>query len=300
MTEHINVAQALNHALYCTSHSAATKRHQLSENTARAYYQLLKQFKHSELYKRHAKETLAAIEQEGLALWLKQWHWSKVRLSIAALRFMAKCNTQAFPAVFAIALPPKPRSSAADLLSQQDMAYITSLPLEHFGKQYPERNRALLLLVIETLMPMKAIRALQVKDVQDNQLHIASRPLHLQQHRLSVACDDALQLFLQWRWQRYGHCETLSPLFPANRGGEALGASGLYYMFRTFINNYGCVTGSAGDGLHCLRVSSARSMYAQGIERTHLEGILGMQRKGALEDFLRADHTLESQRVVHD
>lgn len=290
-------AQALNHALYCTSHQAAAKRHQLSDNTSRVYYQLLRQLKHSSLYQQHAQQPLSSITHDELTAWLDQWHWSKVRLSIAALRFMAKCNEQAFPASHSINLPPKPRSSAKDLLSIEDVDHIASLSSEHFGKQYPQRNRALFLLVIESLLTIQDIRTLKVRDVHDDHLFIASHPLYLQRHELSTHAMKALQQFLQWRWQRYGHCENNSPLFPANRGGGPLGTSGIYYMFRTFIQNYGCQTGSAGDGLHCLRVSAARRMYAQGIEKNRLEDLLSIQRKGALEDFLRLDDALESIRL---
>lgn len=290
--ELMDVECAFKHALYCTSSEEAASHHQLSANTARVYHQLLSQFQYSEMYKAHAHDALSVISEEALSEWLKQWHWSKSRLSIAALRFVAKCNDQAFPAVMAVTLPPKPRSSAVDLLSLDDVESIAALSPEHFGKQYPQRNRALFLLVIESLLSVHDLRALKVEDVGEQQVFIASRPLYLQQQSLSLACSEALQTFLQWRWQRYGHCEVQSPLFPANRGGGPIGTSGLYYMFRNFITAYGCQTGSAGDGLHCLRVSAARKHYAQGVDIDRLKDMLVMSRKGALEDFLRLDDDL--------
>ncbi|MDQ6961643.1 MAG: site-specific integrase [Mariprofundaceae bacterium] len=288
----MDIESCFGHALYCTSTETAASHHQLSANTARVYHQLLTQFQYSDIYKIHAHEPLSAITEASLSLWLQQWHWSKARLSIAALRFMAKCNAQAFPASVSVKFPPKPRSEAGDLLSLDDVESIAALTPEHFGKQYPERNRALFLLVIETLLSVHDIRALKVQDVKKYHVYVASRPLYLQKQSLSTLCATALQNFLQWRWQRYGHCEVESPLFPANRGGGPLGTSGLYYMFRNFINAYGCQTGSAGDGLHCLRVSAARRMYAQGTELSRLEDLLLIQRKGALDDFLRLDDDL--------
>ena len=97
--------------------------------------------------------------------------------------------------------------------------------------------------------------------------------------------------------KKYGPPKPEFTVFVANRNQTPIGMSAMYRIFSDLWHTMGGRSYSrSGEGLHALRVSAARRMYARGVSVDYLLQRLSISSEVLLERFLHLDDTIVKAR----
>lgn len=216
-----------------------------------------------------------------------------------ALQFTARQTGAPLPHISAVSIRPGQKIERI-FIDPKSLEGLRRKPPEFFGKQYPLRYRAIVLLELDTLATLQQLRDLRFSDVAKTQ--ITFRGPNPERYNMAIPKSTlkAVWEFVQWRIGKYGHPGAEAPLFQANRGGEALKETGFRKIFCRVIEQLGYPRLPGGEGLRTFRICAARNLYAQGANLDRLCLLYGLNA-GQHEEFkqrIMVDRKLEAMRAA--
>jgi len=281
----------------------------IASKTAKVYLRHINAFSYASFIRDH--DSLDAIKTDELQAWINHYAAgaSKYKQTSAALKFLGRYTGQDFLSAYEIHPPKLTRSVNLSqssskfeprFISPDQLSSLRKAQLSFFGSMYPERNRAIALLTLDTLADMEDIRSLRNMDVTDQSVIFTNRPLDQRDMGAPSWTVQILHDYRRWRTNKYGKDRDGAPFFRSNRGGkdgEALTPSGIYRIFQKIVLGLGYANQQSGEGHNIFRISCARKMYLEGCDIDRLSTLFGIREgKGALAESLHITDDMRHAR----
>lgn len=199
-----------------------------------------------------------------------------------------------------LAMPPKRHErSVVEFLAPEEVAALIKAP--DTGKWIGRRDRALLMLAIQTGLRNSELTALRCQDL----LLLGPAGAHVRclgkgrKSRCTPMTQDVAAVLKEWVRERCG--EPAALLFPSSSGGK-LSADALQRLVRKHVITAGQGCASLKEKRvtpHTLRHTAAMALLQRGVDLTVIALWLGHESTETTQIYLHADMQLKERALAH-
>ncbi|MDX8393836.1 MAG: hypothetical protein R8K21_04535 [Mariprofundales bacterium] len=291
-----SIIEPFPHALYILKevHQTGVSAAGVTPSTARMYYRFTKCFLD---YCKQEKIEPDEATIDNVQSWLsaQKWKSSTINSAISALRWSCQYTHNHIPGLSGFPTHRAYFPVVDDLLTEQQLVALRLLSAIALSKRLGLRNRAMLLLVIDTLADEEEVQKLCVEDIRENgSVHLILRNKKIASPVLAEDTQQALQLYLAARLKKYDHCEAYEPLFISEQNRCMSSPT----MWRVFHKATQLLTNASGadknnmqtsrtvdSGFSLVRASQARQLYIK--QQTDIPKLMAILRKDDANAVLR-------------